>query len=106
MTNSYAANSLNQYTSVSAGANPVYDADGNMTGDGTFAYAYDAENRLVSACPLVPSNGALAVENCYDICYIIYNQETINEHDDASEILERNPQGGDGVLETLEERIR
>ena len=65
-TNSYAANSLNQYTSVSAGANPVYDADGNMTGDGTFAYAYDAENRLVSACPVAPSNGALAVENRYD----------------------------------------
>ena len=66
VTNSYTANSLNQYTAVSAGANPVYDADGNMTGDGTFAYAYDAENRLVSACPVAPSNGALAVENRYD----------------------------------------
>ena len=48
VTNSYTANSLNQYTAISAKANPVYDADGNMTGDGTFAYAYDAENRLVS----------------------------------------------------------
>ena len=66
VTNSYAANSLNQYTAISAGANPVYDADGNMTDDGTFTYAYDAENRLVSACPLAPSNGALAVENRYD----------------------------------------
>ena len=65
-TNSYTANSLNQYTAVSAWANPVYDADGNMTGDGAFAYAYDAENRLVSACPVAPSNGALAVENRYD----------------------------------------
>ena len=27
VTNSYTANSLNQYTAVSAGANPVYDAD-------------------------------------------------------------------------------
>ena len=66
VTNSYTANSLNQYTAVSAGANPVYDADGNMTSDGTFVYAYDAENRLVSACPVAPSNGALAVENRYD----------------------------------------
>ena len=65
-TNSYAANCLNQYTSVSDGTNPVYDADGNMTCDGTFAYTYDAENRLVSACPVAPSNGALAVENRYD----------------------------------------
>jgi len=65
-TNEYTANSLNQYTSVSAGANPVYDADGNMTGDGTFAYAYDAENRLVSVYPTAPTLGSLAVENRYD----------------------------------------
>ena len=64
--NSYTANSLNQYTAVSAGANPVYDADGNMTDDGTFAYSYDAENRLVSAYPVLPSVGSVAVENHYD----------------------------------------
>ena len=37
VTNSYTANSLNQYTAISAKANPVYDADGNMTGDGTIS---------------------------------------------------------------------
>ena len=66
VTNSYTANSLNQYTSVSTGANPVYDADGNMTGDGVYSYVYDAENRLVSACPVLPSGGSLAVVNRYD----------------------------------------
>ena len=66
VTNSYAANSLNQYTSVSTGANPVYDADGNMTGDGTFAYAYDAENRLVSVTSAAETNGAIRVLNAYD----------------------------------------
>ena len=66
VTNSCAANCLNQYTAVSAGANPVYDADGNMTGDGTFAYAYDAENRLVSVTSSAETNGALRVLNAYD----------------------------------------
>ena len=66
VTNSYTANSLNQYTAISAKANPVYDADGNMTGDGTFAYAYDAENRLVSVTSAMETNGAIRVLNAYD----------------------------------------
>ena len=66
VTNSYTANSLNQYTAVSADANPVYDVDGNMTGDGTFAYAYDAENRLVSVTSAAETNGAICVLNVYD----------------------------------------
>ena len=65
-TNSYAVNSLNQYTSVSADTNLVYDADGNMTGDGTFAYTYDAENRLVSVTSAAETNGAIRVLNAYD----------------------------------------
>ena len=66
VTNSYTANCLNQYTAVSTATNPVYDADGNMTGDGTYSYSYDAENRLISAVPVLPSVGSLAVENRYD----------------------------------------
>lgn len=45
---SYAVNGLNQYTS----AGPAvfgYDANGNLTSDGTTSYVYDAENRLVGA---------------------------------------------------------
>lgn len=66
VTNTYAANCLNQYTSVAAsGASPVvpqYDADGNLTAFGPWTYAYDAANRLVS----VSSNGVLLVANSYD----------------------------------------
>lgn len=43
----YAVNGLNQY--VSAGpASFTYDANGNLTSDGSGTYVYDVENRLVS----------------------------------------------------------
>jgi RHS repeat-associated protein len=62
----YTANSLNQYTSVSAPSapprGPQYDADGNMLSDGVFDCGWDAENRLVS----VFSNGVATVQNLYD----------------------------------------
>ncbi len=48
-----AANNLNQYVSVTQGASPsvtlTHDADGNLTGEGTWTFAYDAENRLRTA---------------------------------------------------------
>ena len=66
VTNSYASNSLNQYTAISANANPVYDADGNMTNGGSYSYSYDAENRLIAVYPLSPVVGSLAVVNRYD----------------------------------------
>jgi RHS repeat-associated protein len=44
----YTVNGLNQYT-VAGGASFTYDGNGNLTGDGTNTYAYDAENRMVSA---------------------------------------------------------
>lgn len=44
---SYTANSLNQYTAVNA-VTPTYDANGNLTSDGSFTYCYDAESRLTS----------------------------------------------------------
>ncbi|MEZ5276990.1 MAG: RHS repeat-associated core domain-containing protein [Opitutaceae bacterium] len=40
-------NSLNQITY--SGATHTYDLDGNLTNDGTWAYSYDAENRMISA---------------------------------------------------------
>ncbi|MFN9355901.1 MAG: RHS repeat-associated core domain-containing protein [Alphaproteobacteria bacterium] len=53
-TTSYgAANNLNQYVSVGHGASPsvtlTHDANGNLTGEGTWTFAYDAENRLRTA---------------------------------------------------------
>jgi RHS repeat-associated protein len=46
LTGSYAPNGLNQYHVIS-GQQIVYDANGNLTGDGAFTYTYDMENRLV-----------------------------------------------------------
>lgn len=69
-TNSYTANNLNQYTSILRASaplrEPTYDADGNLTDDGKYSYAYDAENRLVSVTSLVPVQGDLSIQNIYD----------------------------------------
>jgi RHS repeat-associated protein len=49
---SYAANGLNQYTGTVAaqgGASFGYDANGNLTSDGSRTFTYDVENRLVAA---------------------------------------------------------
>ena len=46
--NGYSPNGLNQYASM-AGASFTYDANGNLTSDGSTTYGYDVENRLVSA---------------------------------------------------------
>jgi YD repeat-containing protein len=43
----YDSNALNQYRTV-GGVNYTYDANGNLTYDGTHTYAYDCENRLLN----------------------------------------------------------
>ncbi len=45
----YYANNLNQYTQVGANTDFTYDANGNLTGDGTWTYGYDREGHLISA---------------------------------------------------------
>jgi len=71
-TNEYSANSLNQYTMVgrtAPGAPPAelyYDADGNLEWDDSFAYSYDAENRLTMVSPVYETNGVVRVINAYD----------------------------------------
>ena len=73
VTNTYTANALNQYTQISVSSvpsvvNPVHDADGNMTWDGRFVHAWDAENRLVRSGPGWggATNGARRTFNRYD----------------------------------------
>jgi RHS repeat-associated protein len=52
-TNYAAANPLNQYVNITVGANPTqtlgYDANGNLTSDGVWTFAYDAQNMLRSS---------------------------------------------------------
>src|SRR5690606_4886372 len=48
----YVPNGLNQYTSI-AGQTIQYDGNGNLTNDGSVAYTYDMENRLVAAAGTV-----------------------------------------------------
>ena len=47
-TRSYTANGLNQYTAA-AGGTVSHDTNGNITGDGTWTFTYDQNNRLKSA---------------------------------------------------------
>ncbi len=47
VTTAYTTNDMNEYTSV-GGVTYTYDADGNLTSDGTNTYAYNALNQLIS----------------------------------------------------------
>jgi len=60
----YLANSLNQYFVLSnqqSQISPAYDLDGNLTNDGRFTFAWDAENRMTGA-----SNEAVVANYSYD----------------------------------------
>ena len=65
----YLSNELNQYTNTteSGVSNKIHhDPDGNLTNDARFAYEWNGENRLVTATPVTPTNGAKQVRNDYD----------------------------------------
>ncbi|RDC58917.1 hypothetical protein HME9302_00093 [Alteripontixanthobacter maritimus] len=69
---SYTTNGLNQYTAAGS-ASFCYDANGNLTADGTSLYLYDIENRLVEKraqtntnCAALSYAGALQAELRYD----------------------------------------
>ncbi len=51
----YTVNGLNQYTAAGS-ASFTYDDNGNLTGDGTNTYAYDVENRMISAITTTGTN--------------------------------------------------
>ncbi len=64
----YTRNPLNQYTDTSYPTESFsYDRDGNMTADGTYAYTWDGENRLIGVAPASsPVNGDKKLEFKYD----------------------------------------
>ena len=59
-TKSYTSNGLNQY-SAAAGSAVTHDTNGNLTGDGTWTYTYDLNNRLKSA-----NKSGMAITMAYD----------------------------------------
>jgi RHS repeat-associated protein len=68
----YNVNGLNQYNAAGT-ASFCYDANGNLTADGTSVYKYDVENRLVekraqmgSNCPVTNYTGTLQASLTYD----------------------------------------
>jgi RHS repeat-associated protein len=56
----YTPNNLDQYAAIGA-VTPTYNANGDLTFDGTFTYGYDSESRLISA-----SGSGLSAAYAYD----------------------------------------
>lgn len=99
----FATNGLNQYTAV-ASVPFTYDSHGNLTGDGTSTYSYDADNRLRTA-----NAGSMAATLAWDAAGRL-RQTTINtattqllyddlrliaEYDGAGALLRRYVHGPD-----------
>ncbi|CAN7716344.1 DUF6531 domain-containing protein [Pseudorhodoferax sp. LjRoot39] len=89
-TKSFTANGRNQYTAA-IGAAITHDANGNMTGDGTWTYTYDQNNRLKSANRASP---ATAITMAYDAEGRMRNTST-----SASSVTQRMYDGTDLVAE-------
>jgi RHS repeat-associated protein len=62
---SYTTNGLNQYAAAGS-ATFAYDANGNLTSDGTNSYTYDVENRLVGRSGPSSGSGGSGVTLRYD----------------------------------------
>jgi RHS repeat-associated protein len=96
----YTANGLNQYTTAGP-ATFAYDANGNLTSDGSTSYVYDIENRLVGA------SGATNATLRYDPLGRLYEtvgggsttrflydgDELVAEYDSAGTLLRRYAHG-------------
>jgi len=107
-TKSYTSNGLNQYTAA-AGATLSYDNRGNLTGDGVWTYAYDADNKLKTA-----SKSGYAATLAYDaearlrrttlagiVTDLLYDGvDLVAEYDSAGTLLRRYVHGP-GVDEPL-----
>lgn len=90
----YSANGLNQYTNI-GGVTTSHDANGNMTDDGVSTYAYDVENRLISAA--TPSGTVTLKYDPYGRLYEVAGQATTRfVYDGDALIVEQN--GSNAVL--------
>lgn len=114
LTRNYTTNGLNQYTNAGSAAF-CYDANGNLTADGSSVYQYDVENRLVrmhdqtnTDCSNLSYSGTLRVAMRYDPSgrlyrnyrlgqtteYFVYDGNAmIVEYNSSSTILRRHIHG-------------
>ncbi|GLK45538.1 hypothetical protein GCM10017612_34580 [Novosphingobium resinovorum] len=110
----YTTNGLNQYTSAGP-ATFCYDANGNLTADGSSVYLYDVENRLVekraqsnTACASLSYTGALQASLRYDplgrlyevngaaITRFLYDGSAlVGEYSSSGSLLRRYAHGND-----------
>ncbi|MBY0303584.1 MAG: RHS repeat-associated core domain-containing protein [Sphingomonas sp.] len=94
----YGVNGLNQYTSAGP-ASFSYDANSNLIGDGTRAYGYDAENRLVSGpngttLSYDPQGRLWQVSGSSGVTRFLYDGDQLTaEYDTAGNMLRRYVHG-------------
>jgi len=97
----YTANGLNQYTAAGPAAF-TYDANGNLTSDGSNTYVYDVENRLVGVSG--DHNATLAYDplgRLYDVAaaaatrFLYDGDALVAEYDGAGTMRQRYVHGSD-----------
>ena len=73
VTYTFTHNQVNQMVGRAAPSAPptsfTYTLDGGLASDGTWTYAYDAEDQLASVTSSSLTNGAIRVLNTYDYCH-------------------------------------
>jgi RHS repeat-associated protein len=74
---SFKANALNQYTTAWNGAQLTYDRNGNLTGEGTWKFSYDLDNRLKTA-NRTGTEGTLGYDPEGRLVRITYNRVDTN----------------------------
>jgi len=106
-TRNYASNGLNQYGSAGT-ASFTYDANGNLTSDGTTSYAYDRENRLLratggSAATLVydPLGRLFQTSSGSTVTQFLYDGDALVAEYNGSNVVQRRYVHGPGVDEPL-----
>ncbi len=111
VTTKYQVNGLNQYTLLTAGSSvsPTYDANANMTWDGSSTFRYDVLNRMTS------STGAKTVALSYDphgrlfqtsggasgTTQFLYDEDALVGEYGSDGVLRRRYVHGSGVDEPL-----
>lgn len=93
-TTTYAANNVNEYTSIVDGAKtiPAFDANGNLTASGSSNYLYDTENRLLHvsggpnlACTYDPLGRRIHKESGSTIVNYYYDGARVIEERDGTD---------------------